>query len=499
VALVGMTLVAMFLSAFMNNTPVVVILTPIVFMLARALNMAPSRMLIPLSYAAVLGGTTTLIGTSTNLLVNGVLAQQGMPAISMFEITGVGIVACLVGALYMAVFGRWLLPDRKSMIVDQPSRAFLTEMLVPQGSPFVGKTLAEAGLTPERGAEVIDVIRAHRSRRIVRHHLKLDPGDRLVVRTKVADVMGLREADQLLFGTREEHRIEPIESQETVIMEGVVGPASRLIGYRLADLNFRRLYGVYIMAIHRQGKELEENFDEIQLEAGDALLLEGPPDGLRRLFERRVLVNLTTPGERPFRRDKAPIAIGAIVLVMVLATLDAFPIEVLALIAAGVVVATGCITADEAYESIQWRVLMLIFGTLALGLALEKTGAARLIVDNLALLAAGMGPIVILAMIYLITMVLTEIASNNATAVLITPIAIGLAQHLGVDPRPFVMAVLFAASWGFATPIGYQTNTFVYGVGGYKFTDFVKVGVPLNLLCFAIAMVLIPWFWPLTK
>lgn len=497
VALVAMALVVMVLSAFINNTPVVVVLTPVAFMLARALKISPSRLLIPLSYAAIMGGTTTLIGTSTNLLVNGIITSKNMAPISMFEITGAGVIMGLAGIVYLATIGRWLLPDRVTPGIQRPERAFVTEVLVPAASPFNGKTLSEAGLISERGVEVIDVIRNGFSRRYSKDHIRLEANDRLVVRSQMADVMGLRESERLVFGAREEHQVEPIESVEATVMEGVVGPQSRLIGYKISDLNFRRMFDVYILAIYRQGTELRENFDNIELQSGDTLLLEGPAPGLRRLFDRRLMVNLTQPSERPFRRDKAPIAVGAIAVVMALATFNVLPIEALAIAAATLVIATGCLTAEEAYTAIEWRVLMLIFGMLGLGLALENTGAAELIVRASTTLVEGLGPVAVLALVYVLTSALTEIVSNNATAVLLTPIAIGLAQELGVDPRPFAMAVLFAASASFATPIGYQTNTFVYGVGGYKFSDFVKIGLPMNVINAVVAILVIPIFWPL--
>ncbi len=496
-ALLGLALCVMFLSAFMNNTPVVVVLTPVAIALARAIKIAPSKLLIPLSYTAILGGTTTLIGTSTNLLVNGVLVQQEMPPISMFEITMPGLIMGFVGLAYLGIFGRWLLPNRPSTVVDPLARRFVAEFLLPEGSPFVGKTPEQAGLTQELGISIIDIVRNGQSHRYGLAPMVLQAGDRLVLRSKVADVMGLRESGTLVFGAREEHRVEPIEIQQAVLMEGVVGPQSRLIGYPIADLNFRRMFGVYIIAIYRQGEELRGNFEGITLEPGDTLLLEGPPDGLRRLFDRRILVNLTTVSEQPFRRRKAPIVLVSIALVMGLATFNVLPVEALAIMAAAILVATGCLTPDEAYDAIQWRVLMLIFGMLALGLALEKTGTAALIVRELAALTAHLGPMVVLSLIFLLTSIMTEIVSNNATAILLTPIAIGLAQQLGVDPRPFAIAVLYAASASFATPIGYQTNTFVYGVGGYKFSDFLRIGVPMNIINWLVASMVIPLFWPL--
>ncbi len=499
-ALVAMMLCVMALSAFINNTPVVAILMPVAIMLARSLKVAPSRLLIPLSFASIFGGTTTLIGTSTNLLVDGVAESRGLVPFGMFEITAAGIVLGLVGIAYMVLVGRWLLPDRQTLseiLGERPQRHFLAEMLVSHDSPLVGKSLTKAELRVRKGASVIDLIRGDSSLRHALDRAVLKAGDRLVVRTNVADVMELREAKGLVLGPSEGQAVQPIGGQAAVIMEGIIGPQSRLAGYRIADLNFRRLYGVYILAVHRQGENLRSNFDEVRLAFGDTLLLEGPPEGLRRLFDRRVLINLTEPSERPFRRNKAPIAIGAVLLVMILAALEVLPIVALAIIAATAVIVLGCLTADEAYGAIQWRILFLIFGMLALGMAMEKTGAVALIVNYIAGIVGGLGPIATLAAIYLLTSLLTEIVSNNATALLLTPIAIGLAQQLGLDPRPFVVAVLFAASASFATPIGYQTNTLVYNAGGYRFTDFVRIGLPLNIVMWITATLVIPLFWPL--
>ncbi|MHA7886348.1 SLC13 family permease [Roseicyclus sp.] len=485
-------------SAFMNNTPVVILLTPIMISVASSVGVAPSRMLIPLSFAAIFGGMLTLVGTSTNILMSGVAQEAGQPPLTMFEMTLPGLILATVGMVYMVFAGRYLLPDRASLsgVLGQESkRRFLARLLIPNGSKYVGKQLADL---PFNTAEtrILDVVRGEVSMRRTMQELVLEAGDRLVLKTGTGEILGLKDDGQIAFRGREDHDVEPVTADQTITMEASVGPKSHLRGRPIKDLKLRRKYGVYLMAVHRQEQNISQELQDLRLQFADTLLLEGPPEGLQRLMEDGGIVNLSTPSEGPQRRAKAPIAIATIVGVMGLAALNVLPIAGLAVIGAVIVMMTRCVDPEEAFDAIDWRILFLIFGMLGLTLGMEETGTAGMIVEAAVGAVGGIGPLAILAAVYVLTSALTEMVSNNAVAVLIGPIVIALAIELGFDPRPFIMAVMFAASASFATPIGYQTNTFVYGAGGYKFTDFIRVGLPLNLIFAVVAVGIIPLFFP---
>jgi di/tricarboxylate transporter len=372
----------------------------------------------------------------------------------------------------------------------------MSELRVPYSSPMIGRTLSEANLNGGSGLQVLQVSRDDQQISRPEHDFVLQAGDLLVLHGQVRDVVDLRESGHLAFNRGD--AFETVSSHNVILAEAIVGRNSRYSHRPMRDLDLAARYGINVLAVHRQDENVQGNLDDFQLQFGDVMLVEGTPAQIKRFADNGDLISLNTVQERSFRRDKAPIAILATLAVMLLAAFGVMPIEGLAIIGAVTVLATRCLDVEDAYKAVDWKILSLIFGMLAISIAMDKVGLVRLIVENVMALLPWAGPLLLLSFIYLFTSILTEVLSNNAVAVLVTPIAIGMAQHLGVDPRAFVVAVMFAASASFATPIGYQTNTFVYNAGGYRFSDFMKVGIPLNLLLWLVATVVIPLFWPLT-
>ncbi|MFN3987064.1 MAG: SLC13 family permease [Rhodocyclaceae bacterium] len=501
--LVALLLVGVLVSPFINNTPVVMVMIPAVIAIASRHDIAPSRLLIPLSYATILGGLITLVGTSTNILVDGVARNMGLAPFSMFEISAPAIVMALIGCTFMYVFAPRFLPARETLtqqFTGSGDRLFMTELFVPEGSRLAGRTLKEARLS-NGTIKVLNLFRGDDEITAPPPGTVLMVGDRVIVHTRSSAMMDLRSTDlvglQTANGEGHDHDLETLRRRGVVMVEAIVGQTSRYVSRPIRDLDLAARYGIHLIAVHRKNASIADIGDDFQLQFGDVLLVEGTPAQIKRFCENGDLFAITEGRAPANRQRKAPIALATIAGVMLLAAFDVMPIEGLAMIGAAVVLVTGCIRADEAYKAIEWPIIILIFGMLAISIAMRESGLADLLASGLVGVSGGLSPWMMLALVILITSVATEFISNNAVAVLMTPVVIGVAQQLGVDPRPFVVGVMFAASASFATPIGYQTNTLVYNAGNYRFTDFARLGIPMNLIVWLVASLLIPLFWPL--
>lgn len=504
-ALPALILCVAVISAFINNTPVVVIFLPVTLSLAKQLKASASKLLIPLSYASILGGSCTLIGTSTNIVVSSIATSRGLEPISMFELAWIGIPLFLGGALYLLTIGYKLLPKRETLsaiLGEDEKREYILETFVKEGSSMVGKSLTQFPRYNKSGLKALEIIRRGIALQEESSGVILEAGDRILV---AASARALAKAQSSPQGSLDallgEFGLEQIAAVEGSFVEVALRSGSSLAGDTLAELNFRQRYRLAPVAIHRKGHNLQTELHSKPLEDGDILLLLGSDEAIEHLRSENDFVVLDEVRIETKRSPaKLIITLGAIAAVIGISAFDIMPIAGAAMLACVILLLSNCLSMNEAYRSIHWPILFLIFAMLGVGRAMETSGASDYLANTLVNGISGFvteswQPIVLLAGVYLLTTTLTEVLSNNATAVLMTSLAIGTAETLGVDARPFIIAVAVGASASFATPIGYQTNTYVYGIGGYRFTDFLKVGIPLNILAFLITILIVPLFW----
>ena len=495
-ALIRLMLPVSMLSAFLNNTPVVALFIPMVSKWARRMKWSPSRFLIPLSYASILGGMCTLIGTSTNLVVNGLyIDRYGTKGLGVFDIAAIGVPCALVGVAYLLLFSRRLLPERESPdgAFDDP-RSYTLELVVDEGARLAGKSLEESDLLEVQGAYLAEIVRDNRIVSPVRPAETLQEGDRLLYTGDLSAVRALLQQKGLIPAPNQLFKLDAPRHQHRLV-EAVVSHTCPLIGKTLRQGHFRSVYNAVVIAMARNGSRIRGSLADTPLRPGDVLLIESSGGFVPRQRDSGDFYLIhTLEGESEPRARRAPLAFGILTVMVVLAATGSLSMLLASLLGAGLMLATGCCSAATARRRIEWNVLMVIGAALGLGQALEQSGAAGVIADLLLGLAHG-DPWQALALVYLTTILFTEVISNNGAVALVFPIAMNTADHLGVSVMPFLMCLMIAGSASFATPIGYQTNLMVYGAGGYRFSDYMRIGIPLNLLIGVLAVLLAPRIW----
>ncbi len=485
------------LSGFLNNTPVVAMFIPVVMQWLRRLGRCPSQFLIPLSYASILGGMCTLIGTSTNLVVNGLYQNRyDGQSLGMFEITRIGLPCAVIGMGYLLIFGKKLLPE-KDAVEDGFSdpREYTVEMIVPEGCSLAGRSVHEAGLRQLPGGYLVEILRDEQVHTPVEPEMKLHSLDRLVFAGAIDSILELRNHVDLLVADDPQFSLDVPVSKRRVV-EVVVSITCPEIGQRIRDCHFRTRYNAAILAIARNGRRIDARIGDIRLKAGDTLLVEAHAGFAPRLKDSRdFLLVSEVPDAVLVEHRRAPVAMLILAGMVIAVALQLTSMLNAAVIAAMLMLLLKCSNPNRARKSVEWNVLLVIGAALGLGKALDTTGAAAVLAGGLIDLGSN-NPHIALALVYLVTTVFTEMITNNAAAALIFPVAMNAAEALGVDAKPFIICIMVAASASFVTPIGYQTNLMVFGPGGYRFSDFFKIGLPMTLIIGATAMLLIPVIWP---
>ncbi|MBL0280076.1 MAG: SLC13 family permease [Bacteroidetes bacterium] len=497
-AFVAVILVCGLISAFLNNTAVVIIFMPIVFKIAKFTNQSPSKLLMPLSFAAIMGGTLTLIGTSTNLVVNGVVVEHGYEPFGMFEVTPTGLILFITFFLYMYFIGIKLIPARRSaesLTEDYDLKDFLTEIIIQPGSPFLGKRIFDTPLVTELSLEVVEISDAKGTLWLPDDYELLEENDSVMVRGSASDIMLLKQMQGVTFKQTFDVDDIDLKSNETALIEVVIGPNSSLARSTFKEIDFRELYEAIPLAVRRQGEIIEGRLDEIELRFGDDLLLEIKKDSFDQLKRGGDFVFTQEIEKEVIDKKKVWITSGILLMVILTSAFEILPIIQGAIIGTILMFLFKCITIREAYREVDWRIIFVLAALLPLGTALEKTGAAEILAGYMETYISGYGPFITLFVLFAVTSIITSLMSNQATAALLSPIAISLGVQMGIDPKPLLFAVMFAASTCYLTPLGYQTNIMIYGPGNYKFVDFIKVGGLLSLISGIVVSLCLYYFY----
>ncbi|MBX3421921.1 MAG: SLC13 family permease [Pirellulaceae bacterium] len=486
-------------SAFLNNTPIVAALLPVTDDLSKRLRVSPSRLLLPLSYAVILGGLCTLMGTSTNLIVRDLYEQRFNSSLSFFAPAPVGIPALVVVLVYMITCSRVLLRDRRPAVSasDDPKQ-YTVEVQVDPAGPLVGKTVEEAGLRHLPGLYLAEIQRENNIITAAKPSERLLGGDALILVGALDTVVDLRKIRGLISPDDQARKLQ-VPAWRRTLVEAVVSARCSLLGKTIREGQFRSQFGAAVVAVARGDRRLSGKIGDVRLEVGDVLLLEAAPSFMHRQRELRDFILVSAVEKAAVRRhDRAALSVIIMLGLVAVAALNVASILTASLIGALLMVLCRCCTQGEALRSVEWSVLIVIGAAIGIGNALDKSGAASSLANGLLELAGG-NPLWSLAAVYLATMLTTELVTNNAAAVLMFSIATSAAAKLGVDVTPFVIVVMIAASASFLTPFGYQTNMMVYGAGAYRISDYVRFGLPVTLILFALSMVIVPWYWPLVS
>ncbi|MDR9417118.1 MAG: SLC13 family permease [Gracilimonas sp.] len=487
------------ISAFINNTAAVAIFIPVIIGLSRDLGESASKLLMPMSFAAMFGGVCTLIGTSTNLLVDSIARDNGLVGFGMFEFAPVGVIFFGAGFLYIFTIGMKMIPERRkdeSLTDTFEMQSYLTDVVLEPNSAFVDTPLKNTKLIKDLDLDIVEVFNDNMESKTDRGSIELEANDVLRIRGSVKELNKLLNREDVIIKPTKAWDDKDFELGNAQLVEAVIAPESTYEGKKLDELELYHQYEAIVLAIRQQGKVQQEHLTDIRLQSGTSLLLYAKKERVNDIKTSEEFV-LATEVELPeSKKSKIPVALGIITGVVGLAALGILPIVASAISGVILMILSGCLSNEEAYQSINWKVIFLLGGVLPLGVAMQKTGAAELLVDVLINQLESLGPTAVLSAFFFLSMMLTNLISNNATAVLLAPIAIEAASSIGVDPTPMLVAVTLAASLSFMTPIGYQTNTMIFGPGQYTFIDFVKVGTPLNLLFWIIGTFAIPYFWP---